>query len=491
MVFRKLRTRLIAHIVWIVGTIVLISFTLVYRFHYLSVRDHLQSDAEKAIRIVENTLIAMMKNKTPELLNSVLPQLAQLHHIEMIRIVRPDGKIAYSSSISEIAKTFKPSDFLDFVKSKEDSLFYNFHENNNTYFIKFRKLENKKTCHSCHDPAQSLNGILFVKTSDEMSIHSLKKEYILLGFIAIGLIGFLSLTTYGLFVRSVDNPVQKLRKAMEAIERGDFSVRIDHPVNDELGQLAMGLNSMARKLEWAQKHLIEHHQQQMMQAESLAKMGEMAASLAHEIKNPISGIVFALNSIIREIPKDDKRREIFEEIIKQANRVEQNLEALLSFAKQTQFERKPTDINIIIERILLFIRQQPDMESIEVTSELDRELPDVLADAKQIEQVLLNLIINAVQAMPDGGNLKITTEYMQPAEKLRITIQDTGIGIPKEIQDRVFQPFFTTKEKGTGLGLTLCREIILKHSGNLTFESIPGKGTTFIIELPAGSVERL
>ncbi len=491
MVFRKLRTRMIAHIIWIVGTIVLISFTLVYRFHYLSIRDHLKSDAEQATEIVENMLMEMMRSKTPELMNSLLPKLAQLHHIKMIRIIRPDGEIAFSSSANELNKTFKLADFLSFIRSGQDSLFYNVLENNNTYFIKFRKIENKKNCHNCHDPAKAINGILFVKTSDELSFHTLQTEYILLGFIAIGLIVFLSLATYVLFVRSVDNPVQKLRKAMEAIERGDFSVRIDHPTKDELGQLAMGLNSMARKLEWAQKHLIEHHQQQMMQAEALAKMGEMAAGLAHEIKNPISGIVFALNSIIRDIPSDDKRREIFEEIIKQANRVEQNLEALLSFAKQTQFERKPTDINSIIQRILLFIRQQPDMESIEVISELHRELPDVLVDAKQIEQVLLNLIINAVQAMPDGGTLKIATEYVQTAEKVRITIQDSGIGIPEEIQDRVFQPFFTTKEKGTGLGLTLCREIILKHSGNLTFESIPGKGTTFIMELPIGSLQTL
>ncbi len=491
MVFRKLRTRMIAHIVWIVSSIILISFFLVYRFHSTSIRDHLKNDAEQATEIVENMLMEMMQSKTPELLNDLLPKLALLHHIEMLRIIRPDGEIAFSSSPAEVNKTFEAPDFSKFISSQQSSLLYNVREDNNTYFIKFRKIENRKPCQKCHDPKKPINGFFFVKTSDRLSLHSLRTEFLSLGFIAVGVIVFLSLATYLLFIRSVDQPVQKLKKAMEAIEKGNFSVRIDHPAKDELGQLATGLNSMARKLQWAQKHLIEHHERQIRQAETLAKMGELAAGLAHEIKNPISGIVFALNSIIRDIPEDDKRREIFEEIIKQANRVEQNLEALLSYAKQTKLECCPTDINSIIERILLFIRQQPDMESIKVTSRLDRELPEVVVDAKQIEQVLLNLIINAVQAMPNGGELTISTQYLRQVDKVQIIIEDSGIGIPEDIQDKIFQPFFTTKEKGTGLGLTLCKEIVLKHSGNLTFESRPGKGTTFIMELPAGSPETL
>ncbi len=491
MMFRKLRTRMIAHIIWIVSVVILVAFFLVYELHQAALKNHLRSDAERASQMVESVLVDIMQQKNPELLNALLPQLSRLHHIETLQIIRPDGKIAFSSNPAE---RDRPSQFIGLyhrLDSGKNVFAFNVMEGQNTSFFKFRKLENKKVCQDCHDSTRAVNGILFVKTSDQITFHSLRMELIPLTAIAVSVILLLSLATYTLFLRSVDRPVQELQKAMEQIKNGDFSVRIAQTGKDELGQLAEGLNSMAQKLQWAQHQLVEQHRQQMNRAEALAKMGELATGLAHEIKNPISGIVFALNSILRDIPENDKRREIFEELIKQANRVEQNLEALLSYAKENRLQKSPTDINSIIERLLLFVKQQQDMESIEVSSELDPELPQVLVDARQIEQVLLNLIINAIQAMPEGGKLRVTTAYQSSAKKIRILIQDSGIGIPQNIQDKIFQPFFSTKENGTGLGLTLCKEIVLKHSGNLTFQSKPGEGTIFIIELPIGRLEPL
>jgi len=139
----------------------------------------------------------------------------------------------------------------------------------------------------------------------------------------------------------------------------------------------------------------------------------------------------------------------------------------------------------------LFIRQQPDMKSIKTESALDDNLPEVLIDPKQIEQVLLNLIINAVQAMPNGGCLTVGTRYHKEGKKACVSIQDTGMGIPEERQEKVFLPFFSTKEKGGGLGLSLCKEIIARHSGRISFESVNGRGTIFIVELPVGSLGTL
>ncbi|MFQ5825390.1 MAG: PAS domain-containing sensor histidine kinase, partial [bacterium] len=321
--------------------------------------------------------------------------------------------------------------------------------------------------------------------------HALKSDYLVLGGIALGVIVLLSLATVVLFIRSVDRPVQELRASMEAIERGDFSARIETSSRDELGQLALGMNAMADKLQKARNHLLEHHRQELLQAEALAKIGELAAGLAHEIKNPISGIVFAVNSILRETEPNDNRQEIFEEIVKQANRVEQNLESLLTFARQSRLERFPTDLNAIIERILLFIRQQPDMKLIKTDSMLDINLPEVLVDPKQIEQVLLNLIINAVQAMPQGGCLTVSTGYHMENKSVSISVKDTGVGISEESRDEVFQPFYTTKAKGVGLGLALCKEVVLRHNGKISFDSKVGLGTTFTIELPIGGLETL
>ncbi|MFQ5865943.1 MAG: PAS domain-containing sensor histidine kinase, partial [bacterium] len=319
----------------------------------------------------------------------------------------------------------------------------------------------------------------------------LKSDYLVLGGIALGVIVLLSLATVVLFVRSVDRPVQKIKTTMDAIERGDFSARIKTSSRDELGQLALGMNAMADKLQKARNHLLEHHRQELLQVEALAKIGELAAGMAHEIKNPISGIVFAANSILRDTNLNDNRREIFEEILKQANRAEQNLESLLAFARQSRLERFPTDLNAIIERILLFIRQQSDMKLIKAESDLDKELPEVLVDPKQIEQVLLNLIINAVQAMPQGGHLTVSTRYHEANNRVCISVQDTGVGISREARDQVFQPFYTTKVKGVGLGLALCKEVVLRHRGTISFDSEVGTGTTFTIELPVGSLEAL
>ncbi|MFQ5631362.1 MAG: ATP-binding protein, partial [bacterium] len=140
---------------------------------------------------------------------------------------------------------------------------------------------------------------------------------------------------------------------------------------------------------------------------------------------------------------------------------------------------------------MLFIQQQPDMKLIKAESKLDENLPEALIDPKQIEQVLLNLIINAVQAMPDGGYLRIQTSFAPANNLVRMMIQDTGEGIPVETQKKIFQPFFTTKSKGVGLGLVLCKEVVTRHNGRIQFESKAGAGTTFTVELPVGSLETL
>ena len=272
--------------------------------------------------------------------------------------------------------------------------------------------------------------------------------------------------------------------SIKAIERGDYSIRIKNSGRDELGQLAISLNTMAEKLQRTKVIFIENHRKELQLAETLAKFGEYAASMAHEIKNPISGILFAINSILRKMNKDDPQREIFEEIVHQANLVERNLEALLNFARQSRLEYLPTNLNEIIEGVLLFISQQPDTQQIKIQSNLDPNLPEIQADPQQIEQVILNLVINSIQAMPNGGEVTVRTKFYAEKERVTVSIKDTGEGIPKEMHEKIFQPFFTTKVKGTGLGLTLCQETIIRHNGRIKFESAVEIGTIFIIELP-------
>jgi len=491
MLFQRLRTRMIAHIIWIVSSVILVTFYLAFRLHEASVQQHLRSDARDVAEMVEKLLTKYMQLGDSKRMSELLPELSALHHIKRIRILEPGGRIICSSASQEEDTVLGGADFADFIAMPAETLTYHLAEGTNTTFFRWKKLENEELCQTCHDKSQQLNGVLWVETSDELSLSALRSDYMILAGIGLGVIVFLSLATAALFIRSVDRPVRELRATIDAIEHGDFSARARIAGRDELGQLANGLNSMVEKLQKARSHLEEHHRQELHQAETLAKIGELAAGLAHEIKNPISGIVFAANSILRETDPNDSRREIFEEMVKQANRVEQNLEALLTFARQSRLERFPTDLNAIIERILLFIRQQPDMKFIKTESSLDEDLPEVLVDPKQIEQLFLNLIINAVQAMPQGGRLAVSTRYHATGNKVRVSVQDTGGGIPQKLRDKVFLPFYTTKVKGVGLGLALCKEIVTRHGGTIFFDSNVGLGTTFTVELPVGSLEAL
>jgi len=484
MVFRRLRNRMIAHIVLIVSLVTLVSFFAVFWLHKLALNEHLETDAKTSSEIIEHFLLMFMLRNESAALEEILPELAKMHHLKSIKIVTPEGKIVFTSEPTERGKIIGDSDFFVFLKQEAHVLASHHFDGDVTHHKRWRKIYNESRCQGCHDPKQKINGVSMIETADTISFSTLKSEiYVTLG-IAFGVIALLSFSTYSLFIPSVDRPVRELRKTIQRIQDGHFETRVNIQSKDELGQLAKGLNVMAAKLEDAQKKLISHHRSEIEQVESIAKIGEMAAGVAHEIKNPISGIVFAMNSIVRETNDKDPRKEIFEEVVKQANKVEQNLESLLSFARHSRLEQSPTDLNAIIERILLFIRQQPDARVIITETDLAQDLPIILIDSKQIEQVILNLVINAIQAMPEGGTLTITTMKSATSRHIRILVKDTGVGIPNDKKERIFEPFYTTKPSGIGLGLALCREIVLRHDGEIDVESKPEVGTIFSIKLP-------
>ncbi len=470
------------YIILVVSGVTLVTFYVVHRMHRRTIDDHLRDDARVISEVVENTILSVMCSGERSILSSMLHDLAKLHHVQSIQIMEHDGQLVFSPDPADSTSRQASAALKTFLQSSALVNNSQFLEGTHTTFRKWRKLPNEPPCQECHGADHPIRGVLQVATTDDTSLGFWQLNNLQHVILALTLILFLSGTTVGLFVHSIDRPVQIFQNALHRIEDGDFSVRIKNVWHTEMGQLAFGINSMAEKLEHVRAQLLEHHNNELTQAEALAKMGELAASMAHEIKNPISGIVFAVNSILRE--SSDGKREIFKEIAKQANRAEQNLEALLQFAKTSRLEPMPTDINAAVERILLFVRQQAGMNKIEIERFLDTKLPTVTLDPAQFEQVLLNLIINAIQAMPGGGNLKVCTAYMEAARRARVSVCDTGKGIPADIQERIFEPFYSTKSNGTGLGLLLCREVMTRHDGHLTFQTVAGQGTTFNIELP-------
>ena len=293
-------------------------------------------------------------------------------------------------------------------------------------------------------------------------------------------------------INKATKPLRELRDSAEAVGRGDFSRRVAVRGNDECGELAKVFNQMTENLQGSRAQLeqtvetLKTTQAQLVQSEKLSAVGEFVAGVAHELNNPLAAVI-GFSELLKNTDADSKNRRYLDMIYKSAHRCQKIVQSLLSFARRHKPERKPVGVNGLIEAVLEIVHYQLRTSNIEVSLQLDPTLPVVLADDHQIQQVLLNVINNARQAIEDHqphGAIKIATEATD--QNVHIIIHDNGPGISEENLRRIFNPFFTTKEvgKGTGLGLSLCYGIIKEHGGTITPLSRPGGGATFIIELP-------
>ncbi len=228
-------------------------------------------------------------------------------------------------------------------------------------------------------------------------------------------------------------------------------------------------------------------QEQLVQTEKLASVGQLAAGVAHEVNNPLGSIMLFSHIILQQLDAADPKARDVKFIIDEATRCQKIVSGLLNFARQGRLALQRTSIVPLIDRILAAIEKHPVFSNIRITVDCDETAPELEMDTDQIYQVLLNLVMNAGESMPDGGAL--TLRVRQRADALMIQCVDTGCGIPPEHKAKIFTPFFTTKQigKGTGLGLAIAYGIIKMHRGNITVESAVGKGTTFTIELPVNS----
>jgi len=293
-------------------------------------------------------------------------------------------------------------------------------------------------------------------------------------------------------INKATRPLRELRDNAEAVGRGDFTRRVQVRSHDECGELAAVFNQMTENLQQSRSQLeqtvetLKTTQAQLIQSEKLSAVGEFVAGVAHELNNPLTAVT-GFSELLKNDSVDPNHRRHLDMIFKAAQRCQKIVQSLLSFARRHQPERKPVSVNSLVEAVLEIVSYPLRTSNIEVVTQLDPQLPVVLADAHQIQQVLLNIVNNARQAIEGhqpGGRIKIITEACDP--NVRIVIQDNGPGISEENLRRIFDPFFTTKEvgKGTGLGLSLCYGIIKEHGGSIMPVSRPGEGATFIIELP-------
>ncbi len=287
--------------------------------------------------------------------------------------------------------------------------------------------------------------------------------------------------------RGLVRPVYALVGATERIGQGDLGASVAVDKRDELGLLAERFNAMAAQLRESAARIRDLHEEEMRRAEQLATVGELAAGVAHELKSPLLGIAGGVQLLGRHLDAADAEgRRLTEELLQRVSRMEGAVQGLLSYARPSPARPSRLDLNAIVERALALVEPRAARSGVVVRRELGRALPAVMADPEQISQVVVNLALNGVEAMRDGGRLDVRTRRVDGGVEL--SIRDTGPGVGAEDRDKIFRPFYTTKHAGTGLGLAIVRQIVDRHGGRVQLaddaHGAGAQGAEFTVALP-------
>ncbi|RMF73285.1 MAG: HAMP domain-containing protein [Acidobacteria bacterium] len=302
------------------------------------------------------------------------------------------------------------------------------------------------------------------------------------GVVAVLLMLGNSLLT-AVYVESLIRPILELNETMKSASTGNLDVRSRVRRSDEVGELAAAFNRMMDELQQL-RELEQARQAQLAHTEKMAAVGALASGVAHEVNNPLGGILTCIENI-QQNPDDAEMRARYLDLIRDGlKRIERTVSNLLGFARPRAMRLEPTPINHSLRHVMELVRYQMVKQGIEAEWRLDPSEPQVLADHYQMEQLFLNLVLNAIAAMPDGGRLTLVS--MRRGTDVVAEVRDTGTGIPPGILDRIFDPFFTTREvgEGTGLGLAVSDMIVSAHGGRIEVDSEPGRGSTFRVVLP-------
>jgi two-component system NtrC family sensor kinase len=344
----------------------------------------------------------------------------------------------------------------------------------------------RSECHA-HDPGKKVLGVVDISMSlrdVDREAQAIQNRLLLFGIVAIAAV---SLMIYLLVNQIVLKPVHEIVAATRKVAAGDLNYKVALDKRDEIGQLASSFNEMTQKLSEAQR--------QIYQSQKLAAVGQLAAGVAHEINNPLTGVLSYSSFLLKRAQDKPEFKDDLEVIVRETKRCRGIVQGLLDFARQSPPEKHESDVGEIFERAIRIVQTQLDPLRVELKKDVRADLPKIYADANQIQQVLVNLLLNANDAMSAGGGTLTLSAQLAPdhdaasahGEEIEIRVSDTGCGIASENLQKIFDPFFSTKgPKGTGLGLAVAWGIVEKHGGRIEVESEVGKGTTFRVLLPTG-----
>jgi len=500
---------------------------------YLTVklhRKHLDAaalmSAERISDVIKrSTTYSMMRNDREGLYHT-MATMADEPGVERVRIFDREGRVSYSTEPSEINHGVdKNAEACYGCHSQEQPLaklnrpdrFRVYRNDGRRVLAIITPIENQAECSNaaCHaHPAnQQILGVLDTHMSLARFDQQLAQgtwqmlAYDVLAMVAIAVLSWL-------FVRRmVDRPLKQLQEGTERLSEGELGYQIETQSQDQIGELAGSFNSMSLQLRAANEQMVSwartledrveektralrRAHDEVLHVETMASLGKMAAVVAHEINNPLSGILTYSKLLKKWVDKDEATGEKKDEALQcldlitaESRRCGELVKSLLSFSRQAPMNVQPTDINQVLQQCVRLLRPNLDHAGIQLNLKLGEELPGLQCDPSQIEQVLLAVVVNAVDAMSRGGNLWLETRMAEDLHQIVITVRDDGAGIPPDILPKIFEPFVTTKEHGhgTGLGLAVSRSIIERHSGKISLQSELGKGTTVTITLPVPS----
>ncbi len=479
--------------------------------------------------IVASTRYAMLVNKR-DIAEKIITDIARQKGIERVRVISADGTIIHSNHPAETGYSVEQSEEPCVQCHKTDKPLKQVPDEERWRIIEspgghrtlatMHAIRNEPSCSSasCHEhPAsQTVLGIVDVAYSLDEIDQSIKTHGLHIIGISLGVILLISVSVGVLLQRLIYLPLKDLESGVEKLASGRRDPNIPVRSDDEFGHVASSFNAMAKALNDSRRELeelvqtlelkIEERTQELRvaeaeiaQGEKLASVGVLAAGIAHELNNPLTGVLTFTSLLRRKMPDGSEDAEDLDLVIRETRRCAAIIKRLLDFAREKVPVKGWFDLNQVIEETIRFTDRPASLRQIEITADLDPGLPQVWGDADLIKQIVLNLLVNAQQAIEAQGSIRVATRpYMAKAPAkpgvealpmVEIVVKDNGCGIPEANLQRIFDPFFTSKEvgKGTGLGLSVSYGIVKAHGGRINVESVVGEGSTFHILLPINS----
>ena len=515
----------------LIGSLLVLMVVIFALLGYLTIRLHRQhleaatlSSAERVSDVIKRSTTYYMMHNDREGLYHAIQTMADEPGMVKVRILDPEGRVSYSTDPAEVShildKTAETcygchtqSQPLARLNRPDRFRIYRIGGGQRVLGI-ITPLENQPSCSNAechaHPAGQQVLGVLdtnlsLATTDAQLAVSSARMKYYTAG--ALLIVAVLS----WLFVwRVVYRPITALKRGTEHLSRGELGYQIEVQSEDEVGELAHSFNGMSLELRAANEEIVnwartlEDRVEQktnelnrahdhVLHVEKMASIGKMAAVVAHEVNNPLSGILTYAKLIRKWVASGQTEHEKHEEAIEcleliaaESKRCGDLIKNLLSLSRTAPMNVQSTNLHAVIDRCLMLVRHQLELVGVELQLQFASDLPPVPCDPAQIEQVLIALIMNAIDAMPRGGNLWIATRSCSDGSQVEIKVRDDGAGIPPDVLPHIFEPFLTTKESGhgVGLGLAISRGIVERHNGRIEVQSEVGRGTTFSITLP-------